>query len=190
MNKKPMKFKSFKWPNNPEVVDITYGKRLVKHDFPEITGSETEDLGSESRTFSGSGVFFGRNAYKNFTALQKLYREMTPGNLYHPTWGNYTVRFTNLKAKEVAYPNYVEYEFEFIEHINISKVVTVKKVKPKAAPSSSHTIYTVVKGDCLWKISRRYYGAGRHWRRIANANKGLIKNPDLIYPGWKLKIPK
>jgi nucleoid-associated protein YgaU len=43
--------------------------------------------------------------------------------------------------------------------------------------------------DCLWLISGNYYKDPRKWRRIYNANKDVIKNPDLIRPGWKLKIP-
>ena len=46
--------------------------------------------------------------------------------------------------------------------------------------------YTVKPGDNLSKIGSKY---GVTWKQIYEANKGLIKNPDLIQPGWKLKIP-
>ena len=46
--------------------------------------------------------------------------------------------------------------------------------------------YEVVKGDNLSKIGKKY-GVG--WKEIYEANKDLIKDPDLIQPGWKLKIP-
>ena len=46
--------------------------------------------------------------------------------------------------------------------------------------------YTVKKGDSLSKIAT-YYGI--KWKDIFEANKDIIKNPDLIQPGWKLKIP-
>jgi nucleoid-associated protein YgaU len=51
--------------------------------------------------------------------------------------------------------------------------------------------YTVVKGDCLWKISaKRYiYNNSCSWPRIYRANLDKIKDPDLIYPGWVLTIP-
>lgn len=49
--------------------------------------------------------------------------------------------------------------------------------------------YTVVKGDCLWNIAKRFYGDGTKYTVIYNANKGIIKNPSLIYPGQVLKIP-
>lgn len=57
---------------------------------------------------------------------------------------------------------------------------------PATAPART---YTVVKGDSLSKIAKRKYGDARKWRAIYEANKDLIKDPDLIYPGQVLKIP-
>lgn len=44
-------------------------------------------------------------------------------------------------------------------------------------------------GNSLWHIARRLYGSGYHYTLIFGANKGLIKNPDLIYPGQKFLLP-
>ena len=49
--------------------------------------------------------------------------------------------------------------------------------------------YTVAKGDTLSKIAKKFYGDSKQWRRIFEANKDTIENPDLIYPGQVLKIP-
>ena len=49
--------------------------------------------------------------------------------------------------------------------------------------------YVVVKGDSLSKIAKREYGDANKWRAIYEANKDLIKDPDLIYPGQELKVP-
>lgn len=49
--------------------------------------------------------------------------------------------------------------------------------------------YTVVKGDCLWNIAKKYLGSGSKWREIYNLNKDKIKNANLIYPGQVLKMP-
>lgn len=46
--------------------------------------------------------------------------------------------------------------------------------------------YEVQKGDSLSKIGQKY---GVAWKEIYEANRNLIKDPDLIHPGWKLKIP-
>ena len=49
---------------------------------------------------------------------------------------------------------------------------------------------TVVAGDCLWNIAKKYYGDGSQYTKIYEANKGTIgSNPNLIKPGQKLVIP-
>lgn len=54
-------------------------------------------------------------------------------------------------------------------------------------PAPAMQEYEVVKGDNLSKIGKRY---GVSWKEIYEANKNIISDPDLIQPGWKLKIPQ
>lgn len=56
-------------------------------------------------------------------------------------------------------------------------------------PEAERT-YTVEKGDTLWAISERFYGSGNEWRRIYEANRDRIEDPDVIQPGWELTIPE
>ena len=44
-------------------------------------------------------------------------------------------------------------------------------------------------GDSLSKIAKHFNGDANKWHRIHEANRDLIKNPDLIHPGQKLTIP-
>lgn len=68
-------------------------------------------------------------------------------------------------------------------------VQQTRAAETSPAPASSQT-YTVVKGDCLWNIAKRFYGNGSKYTVIYNANKGVIGgNPNLIYPGQVLTIP-
>ncbi|MCM1045644.1 MAG: phage tail protein [Candidatus Gastranaerophilales bacterium] len=60
----------------------------------------------------------------------------------------------------------------------------------QTAKATSSDTYVVVKGDCLWNIARKFYGSGQEHTRIYNANTGQIKDPNLIYPGQVLIIPK
>ena len=57
-----------------------------------------------------------------------------------------------------------------------------------AAPAAGNS-YVVQKGDSLSRIAKEKYGNANQWPKIYEANKDLIKDPDLIYPGQTLKIP-
>ncbi len=55
--------------------------------------------------------------------------------------------------------------------------------------STAAKIYEVVAGDSLSKIARREYGNASEWKRIYEANREILKDPDKIFPGQKLNIP-
>jgi nucleoid-associated protein YgaU len=48
---------------------------------------------------------------------------------------------------------------------------------------------TVSRGDSLWRLSSLTYGAGTRYAVIYKANKGQIRNPNLIYPGQVFVLP-
>ena len=54
-------------------------------------------------------------------------------------------------------------------------------------PKPSAKYHTVVKGDTLWAIAKKYYGDGNKYPEIARANN--IANPNIISVGQKLLIP-
>ncbi len=55
--------------------------------------------------------------------------------------------------------------------------------------STAEKVYVVVAGDSLSKIAKREYGNANDWPRIFEANKDILKDPNKIYPGQKLRIP-
>ena len=70
--------------------------------------------------------------------------------------------------------------------VNVASVndqMTVDQSQPEAK------YYTVVRGDTLSKISKQYYGDPNKYNAIFEANKPMLKSPDLIYPGQMLRIP-
>lgn len=70
------------------------------------------------------------------------------------------------------------------------KTATVKKTEARVDNTTKPRTYTVVRGDCLWNIAKKFYGNGAKYTVIYNANKGVIGgNPNLIYPGQVLTIP-
>lgn len=58
-----------------------------------------------------------------------------------------------------------------------------------ASTSSTGKTYTVKSGDSLSRIAKAHYGDASQWKRIFEANKDKIKNPDLIHPGQEFTIP-
>jgi nucleoid-associated protein YgaU len=54
---------------------------------------------------------------------------------------------------------------------------------------STDRMYIVTENDSLSSIARKFYGTARARRRIIEANRRLIRDPFLIQPGWRLRIP-
>lgn len=50
--------------------------------------------------------------------------------------------------------------------------------------------YEIKSGDTLWAIAKEYYGDGNKYPQIFEANKEVIKDPDKIFVGQKIRIPK
>lgn len=73
-----------------------------------------------------------------------------------------------------------------------SSVATVQNTRPtetSPAPKVTAKTHTVVSGDTLWGIAKKYYGNGALYNKLYDANKGVIKNPNLIYVGQVFTIP-
>lgn len=71
-------------------------------------------------------------------------------------------------------------------NVGISSVddrMSVVKPEPEA------TFYEVKSGDSLSKIAKEVYGDAKKYNTIFEANKPMLKDPDLIYPGQMLRIP-
>lgn len=60
----------------------------------------------------------------------------------------------------------------------------------KVAAADDVEFYVIKSGDTLSKIAKRYYGDPMQYPRIFEANREVIKDADLIYPGQKIRIPK
>lgn len=58
-----------------------------------------------------------------------------------------------------------------------------------AASQAAFKSYTIASGDSLSKIAKREYGNAGAWKKIFEANQDVIKDPDKIFPGQKIKIP-
>ncbi len=72
----------------------------------------------------------------------------------------------------------------------------VREAIAEPPPPNCAVSYTVVEGDNLWDISRRFYGDGTQYVVIFRVNEGRVMitgepftNPRLIRPGWVLDVP-
>ena len=71
---------------------------------------------------------------------------------------------------------------EGVEKVDVSGV-QVQEDQPKKVE-----IYEIQKGDTLWAIAQKFYGDGNKYKKIFEDNKEVIKDPDKIYPGQKIRI--
>ena len=81
-------------------------------------------------------------------------------------------------------------EFAHTGRINyVNEPVGQPTVTEPTQPATANT-HVVVKGDNLSKLAQKYLGSANKWRVIYEANKGTIKDPNLIYIGQTLTIPQ
>ena len=71
------------------------------------------------------------------------------------------------------------------------KGVSEEDVKEKGGSDSwsAEQWHEVKKGDTLSKIAERYYGDGSLYMKIFEANRNILRDPNLIKVGQKLRIP-
>lgn len=72
----------------------------------------------------------------------------------------------------------------------IERTPRIKESSSTKTKDIAYEYYTVKKGDWLSKIAKAYYGDALKYGEIFKANRDILKNPNLIFPGQKLKIPR
>lgn len=101
--------------------------------------------------------------------------------------GDIYYSFTLKEYRFVTFNKLVETPIVSAQSVKVEKVTPRPNPKPPAPKT-----YTVVRGDTLWKIAAKpnVLGNGNRWRELYEMNKSVIgKNPNLIYPGQKLRLP-
>ncbi len=94
------------------------------------------------------------------------------------------------KARPQSAPSTPDSDAEELARLR-SRVSELEQQNPAAAaPAPAPRTYTVKGGDSLSKIAKNFYGDAMQWKRIYEANRDKISNPDLIHPGQVFVIPE
>ena len=169
----------------------TYERKLAAHKIP-FGRHYLQSLGQTRRVLRGEGEFVGEGAYDTFKALASVFYEETPGVLAHPVWMAATAWFAGLELRQEPRRDYVAYSFEFWEVVEAGDTGELER-RPTQTPGTGAkpedggqgaVWHTVVRGDTLWALARRY---GVALERIIALNPD-IRNPNLIYPGQRVRI--
>lgn len=72
---------------------------------------------------------------------------------------------------------------------NVEGVERVDEDLEVAEPADAAQMYTVQAGDTLSAIAERFYGDANRYNEIFEANRPMLSDPNLIYPGQVLRIP-
>ena len=107
-----LSYKTFVWPQNPTVYkeECLREPQYYKADDGEYY---FDGMGEKKLTITGSGAFFGDDAFTEFKKLSKLFGQTAPGNREHPVWGIRYCYFTGLEMTQEPKDNYVSYKFTF-----------------------------------------------------------------------------
>ncbi|MGH3715917.1 MAG: LysM peptidoglycan-binding domain-containing protein, partial [Micromonosporaceae bacterium] len=99
------------------------------------------------------------------------------------------------KGYKIAQPPPEKTFFMYCVLVDVDKVIP-KPPKPPPEPIEQPTTYDVRPGDTLWDIAERELGDPLRWPEIYKLNRGrpqphrgTLQDPDLIQPGWTLKLP-
>ena len=134
---------------------------------------------------------FGKKLFgKNDDAAEKITQHIQESN---PGVDPFSVAYDDGKVTLAGNASSMEaYEKAVLMAGNV-KGVTEVSAEGLSVPASEVEIkveyYVIESGDTLSKIAKQYYGNAMDYPKIFEANREVIKDPDLIYPGQKIRIP-
>lgn len=180
----PMRFKDYVWPHNPRVYSMDYERKMAVSKLP-FGRYVLQDLGQTNRIMAGEGEFVGEGAYEQFGKLANAFYDPGPGRLIHPVWQMARAHFVSLRLEQEPRSDYVRYSFVFWEDgEEQGKVKKVSAAGGQSAVAAAPGYHTVVQGDTLWELVRKY---GVEFSQLLKLNPG-IKNPNLIRVGEKVRV--
>ena len=177
-----IRYKNFKFPNNPETTSFKCDRSYIKHKYPELVGNELEDFGVNAIVITGSGYFFGNDAYDTFKKLYSEYMKGGVGDFSHPIFTQVTRGLmTNLECNVGAEVNAVRYSFEVIADSEPNIVegferYVVTEVNASYSTNSNYTATPSYKvGDIVNFKGGKHYSSSYGNAQVYSARAGQAK---------------
>ncbi len=132
------------------------------------------------------GVLFLAVAALTLSGCQKPQQKLEPRAEAPPSGLDEMERTEPVPAPLEEYPSDATYESTAAGR---QRPADDEVLAPTGGGSQSGRTYTVQKGDTLYKISRKFYSDASQWKRIWEANRARIPDPNRLNVGTKLIIP-
>lgn len=197
------------FPVTPGSFSVSFGREVLKvnlHQMGEVnlwgqaTAAEikiTVQLPSSERSYAFSGGYTG-NPYgaiellKNWQSGGKILRYIVSGTTVNLAVLLSEVRYGERDGTGDVYADLVLAEYREtgaaqVQSRSSGGAAVPQRTTEAGGTRASAQSYTVVKGDTLWAIARRFYGDAALCWKLASYNQ--IKNANLIFPGQVVKIP-
>lgn len=225
LKEKKNKKSSLRFPSVPETIKVKGSANYQEYDIIR-KGTYAFPSGTELQAIQWKGTFWGqgrkdlgslnRKWLSPASCVKKLEKWKEKGtvlNLIISGGGiNKDVTIKSFEYDQSGGWGDYEYSITFVvyrelkiyttEELGIKKTVKKKTVARETKKKENKKQYTVVSGDNLWSIARKFYGgSGADWKKIYDANKSIIEstakkyghsssnNGWWIFPGCILTIP-
>ncbi len=169
-----MKFRGFRWPNNPKRLEISRSREMREWVTP-FSGQAVQDFGCGARVVSGEGEFFGAQRQRLYEELESLLRQGGEGILSLPETRPFFARFVRLERIGEPGPEILRYRFEFRES-------GTGELEDAAGDVRFHFCG---EGENLWDIAAEYRTSVE---ALAAANP-QIEWPNVLDEGERVVIP-
>lgn len=129
------------------------------------------------------------NSGDKTTAVFNEYNLTSNGTAYTSTGATNTTLAAVENYIDTATVSAVNTVLDSWTPVHYAAAESAETTKDGRAVYAGETVYTVKKGDFLWKIAKELLGNGAKYKEIFARNSDIIKKAELIFPGQQLIIP-
>lgn len=163
-----MTYRGVVWPQNPARLSVVWQRQLPEHTIP-FGDPVFQDLGEQSLTVEGEGIFRGKDAMAKFRALRALQEDGKAGVLKLPGLPAITARLVSLTLVGQYNPDKIGCKFLFREDR------AAEAAETETDSSAVGGVHTAAAGDNLWSIA---------WANSTTVEVLTALNPQIQWPGY------